>query len=518
MMCVTMPLGKEGKGEFCAGRPAKAGKVGVDLVAMKYLYGILAIFLMVLIVAPSGELVPQAGAAGRVINISGGQRVGKLTVSIGKSETIRVSEAFENVVVGDPETADVAPLTDQTLYVLGRKLGTTNISLYNDAKQLIAVVDIEVAHDKGGLEQAIRRAVPAANVKVRTINGRVLLEGTAPDAVALDRVLQIAEDFAPKNVTNAMSVGANQQVMLEVRFLEATRSNGRDLGVQWQAVAKNFSVATSSLAGGAFASGLSGGAAPFGTVIANLLGGGGTQADVVIEALEGKGLVRRLAEPNLVALSGESASFLAGGEFPIPVARDVDGDGDNVTATVTVAFKKFGVGLAFTPTVLGNGLINLVIEPEVSELDFSQVVVANGLTIPSFNVRRAKTTIELRDGQSFALAGLLSSTNRRSASQVPWISDVPVLGALFRSTNFQKSETDLVIIVTPRLVRPQAPNRPLKSPLDNTLSSNDKELFLYGKLEVTKELAHFIETGGNLEGPFGHIIDLPGGSNNAVTK
>ena len=472
---------------------------------MKHLLGCIAILLMVITAAPQGALLPGAEAAGRVINISGGQRVGKLTVSVGNSETIRVSEAFENVVVGDPETADVAPLTDQTLYVLGRKLGTTNISLYNAEKKLIAVIDIEVAHNKSGLQQAIRRAAPSANVKVSTVNGRVLLEGTVPDAVTLDKVLKIAEDFAPKEVTNALSVGSNQQVTLEVRFLEVNRNNGRDLGINWNVAFKNFNFATLTATPGT----------PIAAGFAQLLGGGTNRLDAAIDALEEKGVVRRLAEPNLAALSGETASFLAGGEFPVPVARDVDDEGGS---TITVVFKKFGVGLAFTPTVLSHGLINLVVEPEVSEIDRTFQVSENGLVIPSFRVSRAKTTIELRDGQSFALAGLLQTINDRTASQVPWIGDAPVIGALFRSSGFRKRETELVIIVTPRLVRPQAPDRPLKTPLDNTMSSNDKEMFLYGKLEVTKELAEFIETGGNLKGPFGHIIDLPGGSNNAVVK
>lgn len=486
-------------------RPAGAGFWAQGPKVVKFLAACLAVAGLLAVAGPQGTVVTGAEAASRVINISGGQRVGRLTVSKGKSETIRVSEPFENVVVGDPETADVAPLTDQTLYVLGRKLGTTNISLYNADKQLIAVIDVEVSHDKSSLTEAIRRAVPAANVKVKTINGRILLEGTVPDAVALDRVLQIAEDFAPKEVTNGLSVGSNQQVTLEVRFLEVNRNNGRDLGINWNVAFKDFSAATLTATPGT----------PIAAAFAQILGGGQNRLDAAIDALEEKGVVRRLAEPNLAALSGETASFLAGGEFPVPVARDVDDEGGS---TITVVFKKFGVGLSFTPTVLGNGLINLLVEPEVSEIDRTFQVSENGLVIPSFRVSRAKTTIELRDGQSFALAGLLQTINDRTASQVPWVGDVPVLGALFRSTGFRKRETELVIIVTPRLVRPQPPNRPLKTPLDNLMSSNDKELFLYGKLEVTKELAHFIETGGNLKGPFGHIIDLPGGNNNAVTK
>ena len=453
----------------------------------------------------SPAAISDAEAASRVINISGGQRVGKLTVTKGKSETIRVSEAFENVVVGNPETADVAPLTDQTLYVLGRNLGTTNISLYNADKQLIAVIDIEVSNDIGGLEFALRRALPSSNINVTNVNGRVLLEGTVPNAVALDKAVGIAEDFAPGQVTNSISVGTNQQVMLEVRFLEAVRSNGRDLGVQWQLITNRFIGTFGALPA-------TGG---IGSIAASIVNNRNIDVDLFIEATENKGLTRLLAEPNLTALSGETASFLAGGEVPIPISQDSDDGGED---TITVQFKKFGVGLAFTPTVLADGLINLIIEPEVSEINRANSVVASGINIPGFNTRRAKTTIELRDGQSYAMAGLFRSTNRRALGQVPWIGDVPILGTLFRSSNFQKDESDLVIIVTPRLVRPTAPNRPLASPLDNTLPSNDRELFLYGKLEVTKEMAKFIETGGHLKGPFGHIIDLKGGSNRAQYK
>ena len=187
-------------------------------------------------------------------------------------------------------------------------------------------------------------------------------------------------------------------------------------------------------------------------------------------------MARRLAEPNLVALSGDTASFLAGGEFPFPVQAE---DGK-----ITVEFKKFGVGLAFTPTVLGEGLINLKIEPEVSELDPTNSLRVNGIEMPSLMVRRTQTTIELRDGQSFAIAGLLYSNHFKNQAQLPWIGEVPVLGALFRSAAFQRKETDLVIIVTPRLVRPARPDEKLETPLDDRLPSNDREFFLRGQQEV----------------------------------
>jgi pilus assembly protein CpaC len=214
--------------------------------------------------------------------------------------------------------------------------------------------------------------------------------------------------------------------------------------------------------------------------------------------------VRRLAEPNLTALSGDTASFLAGGEFPIPVSSTL--------GTIGIEFKKYGVGLAFTPTVLGDGVINLKIEPEVSEIDPTTSIVLNGITIPALIVRRANTTVELRDGQSFAIAGLLQSINTTNQQQLPWIADVPILGALARSAAFQKKETDLVIIVTPRLVRPARPGDVLRTPLDGTKPGNDADLFLLGQAEVTVPMDRRLK--GRSDGsapPIGHILDVPKG-------
>ena len=219
-------------------------------------------------------------------------------------------------------------------------------------------------------------------------------------------------------------------------------------------------------------------------------------------ALEEKGLVRRLAEPNLIALSGDSARFLAGGEFPFPVVQP----GSGGFPTVTIEFKKFGVQLAFIPTVLSRGVINLRVEPSVSELDFTNGVTVSGITVPALTVRDARTTVELRDGQSFAIAGLLQTRDRRDLEQVPWIGTVPVLGALFRSTAYIKEETDLVVIVTPRLVAPAAPGQQLASPLDDRLPSNDVDFFLNGQPEVRKRYTDFVTTGGELKGPYGHMI------------
>jgi pilus assembly protein CpaC len=263
-----------------------------------------------------------------------------------------------------------------------------------------------------------------------------------------------------------------------VRFVEASRNAGKELGINWRVVGKNFGDATKAGLNVAASSGLGNlpsGNASFGTLIGRVLSSG-VEADVVVQALEDRGLARRLAEPNLITMSGEKASFLAGGEFPIPVQGDRD--------QITVDYKKFGVSLAFTPTVLANGVINLRIEPEVSQLDYTNTVRTATVAVPALIVRRASTVVELRDGQSFAVAGLLQSINQETQEQLPWLADVPIIGSLFRSAAFERKETDLAIIVTPRLVKPSRPGQRLKTPLDATAQANDADLFLVGQQEV----------------------------------
>jgi pilus assembly protein CpaC len=213
--------------------------------------------------------------------------------------------------------------------------------------------------------------------------------------------------------------------------------------------------------------------------------------------------LRRLAEPNLMALSGDAAHFLAGGEFPVPIPSTTT---NGAFPTVTIEYKKFGVELGFVPTVLSRGVINLRVEPSVSELDFANAVTIQGTIVPALTVRNARTTVELRDGQSFAIAGLLQTRNREDVSQVPWIGSVPVLGTLFRSSSYQQQETDLVIIVTPRLVAPAAPGQRLASPLDSRLPPNDVDFFLNGQMEVRKRYNDYVNSGGDVKGPYGHII------------
>jgi pilus assembly protein CpaC len=437
-------------------------------------------------------------------------------VTLHKTETIKVAYPFSEALVGNADVADVVPLTNRSIYIVGKRVGVTRLTMLDQDKQLLGIVDVEVTYDLAALRAQIRAGGDMNGIKVTSINGKLLLTGVATDSVAMQTALTLAEQIAPGDVTNAMKVAAPQQVLLEVRFIEADRTASRALGVN-ATVAGNRAVGATgveSISGKVgvdddgnlvsglvnnLAGGLANNAVPFGAMVGRVLAGG-TTADIFVKALEERGLARRLAEPNLVALSGDTASFLAGGEFPFPVSAEGD--------KISVEFKKFGIGLAFTPTVLNAGQINLKIEPEVSELDASNFIrVSKDVEIPSLIVRRASTTVELRDGQSFAIAGLLQSNHIKNQRQLPWLGDVPVLGALLRSAAWQKKETDLVIIVTPRLVKPKVPGQKLVTPLDSHLPSNDKEFFLRGQQEIKAPVAaprtgHIIDW--NNEAPVSH--------------
>jgi pilus assembly protein CpaC len=456
-------------------------------------------------------LVPASTAPGRAqgpeIQVGAGKRSATIRLIGGKSETIRTDRTFADIIVSDPEVADVVPLTDRSVSILGKKVGTTRVSIYGEGKVVVGVFDVEVTFDTSVLASELRERFPGARFRVASINGRIMLSGSAPDAVTADRAVTIAKQFGAE-VINSVKVLQPQQVMLEVRFVEASRKAGRELGINWDIVANRFAVSLGTagqLAGfPAFGgAGLLSGTAPFGTAVGRILGSGVT-ADVMIRALEEKGLVRRLAEPNLIALSGDTASFLAGGEFPIPIAQQNN--------TVTIEWKKFGVGLAFTPTVLDNGVINLKIEPEVSEIDSNNAILIGSIRIPSLTVRRANTTVELRDGQSFAIAGLLQSMTTTDQSQFPWLAEVPVLGALLRSTSYQKKETDLAIIITPHLVQPARPGDVLRTPTDNTAVGNDADVFLQGRAELTANQVRQAVAPQLPYKPVGHILDLPKGA------
>jgi pilus assembly protein CpaC len=483
---------------------------------------LLAIALTVAIALPA--LATDEAQAQQTLQISGARRTVHMTVPVGKTEDVRVDVPFSDITVGDPEVADVAPLTDHTLSILGKKIGTTRVTIYAEGKRQVGIFDVEVSYDVSRLSLEVNR-ITGHNIKVSSANGRIVLSGTAPDATTLDRAIMIARQFSP-DIINTVEVTAPQQVMLEVRFIEASRQAGRELGFQWNVFGRGgkgtanigsrqspsvlpIQAPTNSgvAAVGEVAAGVLSGASPFGFVLGRMIANG-TTIDVLINALEQRGLARSLAEPNLTALSGDTASFLAGGEYPIPVSGQL--------GQVSVEYKRYGVGLAFTPTVLRNGQINMRIEPEVSQFDrTNSVSLGNGLSVPALIVRRASTTVELRDGQSFVIGGLLQSENTANQEQVPWLGSVPVLGQLFASRSYLKKETDLVIVVTPRLVRPARPGDPIQTPLDNTVPANDADFFLTGRGELPKANARAV--AGTVVPFTGHILDLPKGGARVVS-
>lgn len=429
---------------------------------------------------------------------------GKLSVKIikGKPKTIRSVTSFEEIVVGNPEIADVQPLTDRSFYLLGAKLGTTSVALFDKERNLVGSIDVEVTLDTAQLRRAIRKNVPKSNIKVSTANGRILLSGTVKDSVAAKRAEQIAAQYSPdQDIINSVSINSSQQVQLQVRFVEASRDARRKLGLKINGLAKSSAAKNWGLSS---KSGIN-----IGEIIGNFVGKG-LNVDLLIDAMEKRGIVRTLAEPNLVTRSGQKASFLAGGEIPIPVAA-ADG-------VVSIEFKEFGIGLKFTPTVLDDGLISMVVEPEVSQVDPSLAYDVGDIRIPGFSVRRAKTSVDLRSGQTFVIAGLLQTKNTIENNKLPGLGNLPILGALFSSKEFQKRETDLIIVVTPHLVKPIMPGNRIATPLDGTLPPSMSEYAITNSDEINvasvgaansakqRELAAGVIRSG-------HIIDLPGYSN-----
>ncbi len=416
---------------------------------------------------------------------------------INKSQVVTTSERIERAMIGNSDIADVLPISERSIYVLGKSLGTTSLTLYDASNRVIAVMDVSVGPDVDGMRRQLADLMPGQAIEVGLSNGSLVLSGTVNDAGAADRAARLASAFAGDNVINLLGMGASQQVMLEVRFAEVNRTVGESLGVSGFGFDNDgdFSAAVGNGAG-LITDPLTGVSTPIIGEITDAFGVFGALfelGDVSIEAyldtLERNGLSRTLAEPTLVALSGESASFLAGGEFPIPVSQSNSGGagGGGGGNAITVQFKPFGVSLAFTPTVLGNGVINLVVEPEVSSIDPSASVTINGLSVPGLQTRRARTTLEVRDGESFAIAGLLRDETQATTNQLPLLGSLPIIGSLFRSTSYQRGENELLIVVTPRLVRPIRPDQ-VRLPTDRVPAPSAVDVLLNGDVYQPRDL------------------------------
>jgi pilus assembly protein CpaC len=383
-----------------------------------------------------------------------------LVVEKGRSAVVEADAPFTTLVVADPDIAEAMATSNQSFFLRGKQPGSTTVLIYGGSGKISELINVEVEIGLDELRTDLSNLLPGEDIQVYPVHDGVFLDGKITTAAAAEMALQVAERYIPGGVANGLSIGQSQQVLLEVRFLEASRTAVKEIGFG-NTIDANDAIASTE---GGTVSGL---AAKTVALFTNI---GGENIDVQLRALEKKGVVRTLAEPNLVALSGDTASFLAGGEFPIPVASK--------NGEITVEFKKFGVGLDFSPTVLGDGLVNLRVRPEVSSLDRANGIRSSNIEIPGISVRRADTTVELRDGQAFAIAGLLQNDYSNDVRQTPWLGNVPVLGALFSSKRYQRNESELVIIVTPRLVRPAAHPDMLASPLDSFAEPSEAELFL----------------------------------------
>ncbi|MXO62260.1 type II and III secretion system protein family protein [Qipengyuania oceanensis] len=407
---------------------------------------------------------------------------GTLEVPLNKSQIVSTDRPIARAMIGNADIADILPVTDRSIYVLGKSFGTTSLTLYDASGRVLTIMDVAVGPDTDGFRDQVARVIPDQQIDAHISGGSMVLTGLVSDAGAIDRAVQLARTFAGDNLVNLISLGSSQQVMLEVKFAEINKSAGKELGFRLLGDnGRNFGFGSgqgAEIVGGAIdADAISN---SFGVASRTGIGLLGLTIDAYVEALEAKGFAKTLANPTLVAMSGETASFLAGGEFPIPVAQNGNND------AISVQFKPFGVSLGFTPTVLGDKTINLVVEPEVSSIDSNASIALGGLNIPGVQTRRASTTIELRDGESFAIAGLIQQDMTTQVSQVPLLGSLPIIGALFRSTSFQKGETELIIVVTPRLVAPLKPQQ-VRLPTDSVKEANELDIFLMGNTHEMKD-------------------------------
>ncbi len=430
----------------------------------------------------TAPMVTSAIAQNAVLSVMRGSVSSQIGVSVNRAIIVESDRPFAELSVANPAIANVSALSDRTIYVLGVTPGATTLTMFDQDGRLIANVDVRVTPDVAEFKDRLREILPNEPIEVRTANDGIVLSGRVSGARKVSRAMELAERYAPGRVTNLMMVGGSQQVMLQVRFAEMNRSVAKSLGssVLLSDLVSNVpgvTVGTGSIGAGF----VDGGGAPLVTSDATSAGAaaisfgiGGIAVNVLIEALENKGMVRTLAEPNIVAISGQEARFLAGGEFPIPVSN---GDGD-----ITIEYRPFGVQLNFRPVVIDEDLINLTLETVVSSVDPSISAGIGGTPLVAFKVRRAETTVEMRDGQSFAIAGLLQDDFSDASGQVPWLGDIPILGALFRSAEFQREQTELVIIITPHLVTPTT-GEALALPTDRIRIPTEAELFLNGQLE-----------------------------------
>lgn len=421
---------------------------------------------------------------------------GAVTLTVGKADVVNVGKNVADVLVADPDIVDVGAIKSEQLYLIGTQVGTTNISVFDDAGNLLRQITVQVNADKSTLEQSLKTMFPGERVKVTATNDDIVLSGQVSNADVATKIRDLAQRFAAgeETIINNLQVTGNQQVMIKVKVVEVSRNVLNELGIETDFTS---TIGDNLVGSGQTADGLGLTVDPsFGTGSLVYSNNGVGPIELVVRALERDGLVNTLAQPNLTAVSGENARFLAGGEFPIPSARDENGN-------ITYEYRPFGVSLAFRPIVMNDDHINLQISTEVSEVSGQLTLQLPGVTVPSFTVRRAETTVDLNSGGSLMIAGLIQSQAIERMNRLPGIGSVPVLGALVSSESFSRNESELLVIITAFLVQPFADDQAdivetdvdMLSPLNGVLA--EQLARTYGK--DTSAIA------ANM--PFGYIVE-----------
>jgi pilus assembly protein CpaC len=454
------------------------------------------------------------GAQGMIESNAVASEAQRFELGVGKSKVVDLTTSIKRASLANPEVADTVVLSPKQIYLTGKSVGVTTLTLWKENGELFSAFDITVSPDLSQLREQLHKILPdEQGILVMATHDHITLSGTISNLARQSRALEVAEPYAPKKVVNLLQVGGAQQVMLEVRVAEMDRNLIRQIGINMAGADKagNFGVTAlnsiTTLAGSSTASG------PLGQLVTGAVNAlvrfqtGDITWTGFIDALKQEDVIKVLAKPTLVAISGQEAQFLSGGEFPFPIPQ--------AFGVITIQYKKFGVGLSFTPTVLTNNRISMAVSPEVSELDFTNALQIQGFNIPTIATRRATTVVELADGQSFAIAGLLRDNMRETVAKFPVLGDIPVLGALFRSSRYTKNQTELVIIVTPHYVKPMDVAQ-LALPTDTFVEPNDWEFYLMGWTDglgyasPAKQArdGRLAETtvSRRLDGNFGHMV------------
>jgi pilus assembly protein CpaC len=452
----------------------------------------------------------RGGAAAAPIAADGQMNARFLALGIGKSVVIDLPRDIKDVLVADPKIANAVVRSAQRAYIIGAAVGQTNIVFFDSAGQQIAAYDIAVKRDLNGVRAALKTSLPNADIQIEGVGDGVLLSGSAGSPIEAQQAGEIAARLVggPDKVVNSIAVRGRDQVMLKVTVAEVARNIIKQLGIDltgsmnYGTAVVNFNNSNPFTAyGRPLVSGN------------NVSGAFGNTVSATIRAMESAGVVRTLAEPNLTAISGESATFIAGGEFPVPAGYSCDPT--THVCTTQISFKKFGISLNFTPVVLSEGRISLRVMTEVSELSndnsitLSQAVSAtstNSITIPSIKTRRAETTLEIPSGGAMAMAGLIQEQTKQAINGLPGLAQLPVLGSLFRSRDFVNSQTELMVLVTPYIVRAVA-QKDLSKPDDGFANASDPQADLLGSINRIYGVPGRVEPARNYRGTYGFITD-----------